>query len=36
MLQSDYPDDFVIGTGEDHTVKEFAEQAFAVTGIKIE
>ena len=28
MLQQDYPDDFVLGTGESHTVKEFAEVAF--------
>ena len=36
MLQTDYPDDFVLGTGEAHTVREFAEQAFEVIGIKIE
>jgi GDPmannose 4,6-dehydratase len=29
MLQQDKPEDFVIGTGEVHTVKEFAEAAFA-------
>lgn len=29
MLQKDKPDDFVIGTGESHTVKEFVEEAFA-------
>jgi GDPmannose 4,6-dehydratase len=29
MLQQDEPDDFVIGTGEDHSVREFAELAFA-------
>ena len=28
MLQQDNPDDFVIATGETHTVKEFVEQAF--------
>ena len=28
MLQLDYPDDFVLGTGEPHTVREFAEVAF--------
>jgi GDPmannose 4,6-dehydratase len=29
LLQLDEPDDIVIGTGEDHTVREFAELAFA-------
>jgi GDPmannose 4,6-dehydratase len=29
MLQRDNPDDFVIATGETHTVREFAEVAFA-------
>ena len=36
MLQTDYPDDFVLGTGEAHTVREFAELAFAVIGIRTE
>jgi len=29
MLQQDRPDDYVIGTGEAHTVREFVELAFA-------
>ncbi|UCG10283.1 MAG: GDP-mannose 4,6-dehydratase, partial [Dehalococcoidia bacterium] len=29
MLQQDKPDDYVIGTGECHSVKEFLEEAFA-------
>ena len=29
MLQQDEPDDFVVGTGEMHTVREFLELAFA-------
>ncbi len=29
MLQADEPDDFVIATGEAHTVREFCEHAFA-------
>src|ERR687894_301175 len=29
MLQHDEPDDFVIATGESHTVREFAQLAFA-------
>jgi len=28
MLQTDKPDDFVIATGETHTVKDFVEAAF--------
>jgi len=33
MLQQDTPDDFVIGTGESHSVREFAEAAFARAGL---
>lgn len=33
MLQPDKPGDFVIGTGEAHSVKEFVEAAFAAAGI---
>jgi GDPmannose 4,6-dehydratase len=33
MLQQDKPDDFVIGTGESHTVEEFVEKAFSYAGI---
>ena len=29
MLQHDEPDDFVIGSGETHSVREFCEKAFA-------
>jgi GDPmannose 4,6-dehydratase len=36
MLQQDYPDDFVLGTGESHTVREFAEAAFSVIGETVE
>ena len=35
MLQQDKPDDFVIATGEQHSVREFAEKAFAVNGITL-
>jgi GDPmannose 4,6-dehydratase len=35
MLQYDIPDDFVIGTGESHTVKEFVEAAFSAINIRI-
>jgi GDPmannose 4,6-dehydratase len=33
MLQRDEPDDYVVGTGEHHTVREFAELAFAHVGL---
>lgn len=36
MLQQDQADDFVIATGETHTVKEFAQEAFAVVGLNWE
>jgi len=34
MLQQEKPDDFVIATGETHTIKEFVEAAFKRAGIK--
>ena len=33
MLQQDKPEDFVIGTGESHSVREFIEEAFRVAQI---
>lgn len=36
MLQQDTPKDYVIASGETHTVREFVEKAFAATGIEIE
>ena len=33
MLQQDEPDDYVIATGEQHTVREFAEAAFSCVGL---
>jgi GDPmannose 4,6-dehydratase len=35
MLQQDRPDDYVLATGETHTVREFIERAFAVVGRQI-
>lgn len=35
MLQQDTPDDFVIATGVQHTVREFTEKAFAANGITL-
>ncbi|SEA83406.1 GDPmannose 4,6-dehydratase [Oribacterium sp. KHPX15] len=36
MLQNDKPDDFVIATGVQHSVREFATLAFHFAGIEIE
>jgi GDPmannose 4,6-dehydratase len=33
MLQEDEPDDYVIATGETHSVREFCERAFAHVGL---
>lgn len=33
MLQQKKPEDFVIATGETHSVREFAEEAFKVVGL---
>ena len=35
MLQQDEPDDYVLATGEAHSVREFVERAFASTGREI-
>ncbi|MFC1858733.1 GDP-mannose 4,6-dehydratase [Thermodesulfobacteriota bacterium] len=36
MLQQDQPDDFVIATGESHSVRQFCELAFQKVGIELE
>lgn len=36
MLQQKEPDDYVLGTGETHSVREFVERAFAVAGVTVE
>ena len=36
IVQHDVPDDFVLATGSTHSVREFAEAAFAFIGIKLE
>lgn len=36
MLQQDKPDDYVVATGEMHTVREFIEKSFECVGRKIE
>ena len=36
ILQQDEPDDFVIATGDQHSVREFCELAFREAGIELE
>jgi GDPmannose 4,6-dehydratase len=36
IMQQDKPDDYVLATGEPHSVREFVEQAFAHVGRSIE
>jgi GDPmannose 4,6-dehydratase len=36
MLQQDEPDDYVVATGETHSVREFTELAFREAGIDLE
>ena len=33
MLQQDKPDDYVLATGETHSVREFVESAFGYVGL---
>ncbi|MDD3403517.1 MAG: GDP-mannose 4,6-dehydratase [Hespellia sp.] len=35
ILQHETPDDFVIATGEQHTVRDFVEKAFAANGLTV-
>ncbi|MEQ9314625.1 MAG: GDP-mannose 4,6-dehydratase, partial [Henriciella sp.] len=35
IVQQDEPDDYVLGTGEMHSVREFVEKSFAHVGIKL-
>ena len=35
IMQQETPDDFVIATGEQHTVRDFTEKAFAANGMTI-
>jgi len=35
MLQADKPDDYVMATGETHSVREFIEEAFSVLGEEV-
>ncbi len=36
MLQQDKPDDYVLATGEDHSIREFIERAFGEVGRTVE
>jgi len=36
MLQQEEPDDYVLATGENHSVREFIELAFTAVGRRIE
>ena len=36
IVQTDEPDDWVVGTGEEHSVREFCEQAFGLVGVDLE
>jgi GDPmannose 4,6-dehydratase len=36
ILQQERPDDFVIGTGETHSVREFVHEAFEYAGLEVE
>jgi GDPmannose 4,6-dehydratase len=36
MLQQPKADDYVIATGETHTIREFAENAFAAVGVELQ
>jgi GDPmannose 4,6-dehydratase len=35
MLQQDQPGDYILATGEQHSVREFVELSFSVIGVKI-
>jgi GDPmannose 4,6-dehydratase len=36
IISADRPDDFVVGTGETHSVREFCEAAFAEVDFELE
>ena len=36
IVQADGPGDYVVGTGEDHSVREFCDLAFAEIGVELE
>jgi GDPmannose 4,6-dehydratase len=36
IVQADEPDDWVVGTGEEHSVRDFCERAFSLVGVDLE
>jgi len=36
IIQANKPDDFVVGTGENHSIREFVDQAFSYVGLNWE
>ena len=36
MLQQDCPDDYVVATGETHTVREFLDEVFQIAGLDVD
>jgi GDPmannose 4,6-dehydratase len=36
MLSQEVPDDYVVGTGESHTVREFVDRTFGYLGVELE
>lgn len=36
ILQHERPDDYVVGTGESHSVREFLEEAFSYAGLSVD
>ena len=36
MLQQDRPDDYVVATGETHTVREFLDEVFQIAGLDVD
>jgi GDPmannose 4,6-dehydratase len=36
MLQQDKPDDYVVATGETHTVREFLNEVFDIAGLDVD
>jgi len=36
MLQQDKPDDYVLATGETHSVREFLEEVFKLAGLRVD
>lgn len=36
MLQQDRPDDYVVATGETHTVREFLDEVFDIAGLDVD